>query len=226
MIVRRTGIVHRPHKIVKSVTIEHIRRFTESIILQASPFRSQYGQGILLDGKHILIQLGACHIAITPIQIGFSRNRIGKHIHINLLSVAHRRFGEDGMSQVFERTGGRIGYRHPDLLAASGCRVTTEIEKIFILSVHHFFFNTWSPRVSIRPCHLVGFQIKHHPFIFPVLQIIRREDTEIPSAPSGLSVGGGIDIIFFSLMRIQYLGVSMETLQHGIVGNRHIAHFL
>ena len=27
-------------------------------------------------------------------------------------------------------------------------------------------------------------------------------------------------------MRIQYLGVSMETLQHGIVGNRHIAHFL
>ena len=172
MIVRRTGIVHRPHKIVKSVTIEHIRRFTESIILQASPFRSQYGQGILLDGKHILIQLGACHIAITPIQIGFSRNRIGKHIHINLLSVAHRRFGEDGMSQVFERTGGRIGYRHPDLLAASGCRVTTEIEKIFILSVHYFFFNTWSPRVSIRPYHLVGLQVKHHAFVLPVFQII------------------------------------------------------
>ena len=102
----------------------------------------------------------------------------------------------------------------------------TEIEEIFILSIHHFLFNARSPCVSIRPCHLIGFQIKHHPFIFPVLQIIRREDTEIPSAPSGLSVGGGIDIIFFSLMRIQYLRVSMETLQHGIVGNRHIAHFL
>ena len=30
----------------------------------------------------------------------------GEHIHINLLSVAHGRFSNNGMSQVFERTNG------------------------------------------------------------------------------------------------------------------------
>ena len=85
MVIGRTGIVYRPHEIVEPVAIKDIGCLAESIVLQGASLRRHHRNGIFLDGHHIVVQLGTCHVAVAPVKIGFARNRVCKHIHINLL---------------------------------------------------------------------------------------------------------------------------------------------
>ena len=69
MVIGRAGVVNGPHKVIDAA------------------LGSEHLQCLRLDGGHILLEFGASHIAVAPIQIGLLRARVDEYVHVNLLSL-------------------------------------------------------------------------------------------------------------------------------------------
>ena len=85
MIVWGTCIVNRPHKVVFSLTIEHISALSISPGLKAAAFWREINLCLGLDTYHIVIEFCTSHETITPIEVILSRNRVLEHINVNSL---------------------------------------------------------------------------------------------------------------------------------------------
>ena len=46
-------------------------------------------------GQHVVVELGSCHVTVTPIEVAFAGYGVGEYIHINLLSPSCGRRGDD-----------------------------------------------------------------------------------------------------------------------------------
>ena len=216
VVVGGTRIVHAPQEIVSAFAVEHVRSLAEGIILQRTALWGHECFRFRFDAHHVFVQFCAGHVAVAPIKIAFSAYGIFKHIHVYLLPVflTFRPTVYDRMSGIGERSARVVCGSYSDGFPV-GC-VAAEIEEIFVFSVYFLFDDTRCPGVTVGPLHLVGTQVEHDTFVAPVGQIFGTENREIVSAPSRSSVGSGIDVILFSLFRVQDFRIGMKFREYGI----------
>lgn len=80
-----------------------------------------------------------------------------------------------------------------------------------------------APCVAVGPRRLF-LQVERHALVAPLLQVVGREYGVVPSAPAVKAVGGRVYVVFPRLVRIEYLGVGVESREYGVL--RRLGHAL
>ena len=42
---------------------------------------------LFFDGQHVVVELGSCHVTVTPIEVAFAGYRVGEYIHQSAVPV-------------------------------------------------------------------------------------------------------------------------------------------
>ena len=219
VVIGRTCIVYRPHKVVGTIAIEHVRSLTIGIILQCAALRCEHLECLWLNGCHILLQLGTYHIAVAPIEIGLFRAWIYKHVHVYLLTVASVRYGVDyRLAVINKRTSRTIANGNTNLLAATRLGIGTIIEIILVFALACLYLlYGWCPQIAVGPRYLTIFGIKHFALVAPLLKVGRREASVCIATPTWRTICGGIYIIAVGKVAVYYLGVGMKAGENWVL---------
>ena len=110
--------------------------------------------------------------------------------------MTDRRLCDYRLVESLERTCRVVGNSHAYLLAIVGDRICTEIEEILVITVDFLLLYSGSPCVAVSPWHLIRCSVESDALILPVLQVGRRVAGIVGAAPTGITVGGGVDVIF------------------------------
>lgn len=88
VVVGRARVVDRPQEVVDAVAVEHVGSFAEGVGFQCAALRSHHGYRFLLQRGHVVVEFGAGHVAVAPVEVVFSRGRVAEHINIDLLPMS------------------------------------------------------------------------------------------------------------------------------------------
>ena len=89
MIVGRAGVVHRPKEIIDAVAVEDIGGLAIGVVAKGTAFGGEDNDACGVNGNHVVIEPGAGHVSVAPVEIALSADGVGEHISVNLLSPSH-----------------------------------------------------------------------------------------------------------------------------------------
>ena len=175
MVVGRTGIVDTPKEVVQSVALEHVGSLAEGVVLECAALGSHQCHATLHDAHHVVVEFGASHIAIAPVEVADACVGIGEYIHVNLLAVVLA-LGQVVYEWLVDGVGegplGIVGHGYADSLSLAAACIATEVEEVLVLIVDLLLDDGRCPSIAAGPRGLVA-HVEVDAFVAPVYEVGR-----------------------------------------------------
>ena len=211
LIVWATGVVLGPAEVVLTLSEEDVG----ALVVVIFPFllhRDNILESLLLEAKHIVVELAYGEEAVAPVEVVLARLRVLEDVGVNDM-VFHRAFGRHRYHRfaecVLEGAGGVGGGSNADV--AVGDEVVEVLVGNVLAGAVLTFDDAGGPKFLVGPGD-VGAEVEDRAFLLPFLHVLAGEDVGVVILPALAAVGSRVEVVLARLLAIHYLGVGVETL--------------
>ena len=175
VVVGRTGVVDTPEEVVQAVALEYVGGLAEGVVAQGAALGCHQGDATLLEADHVVVEFGAGHVAVAPVEVADAGVGVGEDVDVDLLTVVLTLRTEvyEGLAQcVGVGTFGVVGYGYADGLTLLTACIAAEVEVVLVLVVDSFLYAGGCPGIAASPRGLLA-HVEVDALEAPVYEVVR-----------------------------------------------------